>query len=134
MLQADQVVDPVDEDGYRSLMRNCFGKRGIDCPAGGEELNRLRFYAYDIERMSRSRTDAYHFLNENRRQLCIPAEQDITVVDLYQSDKMTIGERKLPQEVVLQYAWREDVESHRLGPGSPGRDDGVAVVWRHPGL
>lgn len=117
VLQADEVVDPVDEDGYRDLMRDCFAKRGIDCPAEGEEQDRARFYAYDIERVSRSRTDAYHFLNENRRQLCIPAEQDIAVVDLYQTDKTVMGEHKLPREVVLQYAWREDVALKGAGLG-----------------
>jgi len=118
VLRADEVVDPVDEDGYRQLMRDCFAKRGIDCPTEGEEQDRAHFYAYDIERVSRSRTDAYHFLNENRRQLCIPAEQDIAVVDLYQTDKTVMGERKLAREVVLQYAWREDVElkGSDLGP------------------
>jgi hypothetical protein len=118
VLQADQVVDPVDEDGYRDLMRDCFCKRGIAFPAKGEEQDRIHFYAYDIERVSRSRTDAYHFLNENRRQLCIPAEQDIAVVDLYQTDKTDMGERRLPHEVVLQYGWREDVELNGsdLGP------------------
>jgi len=121
VLQADQVVDPVDEDGYRDLMRDCFDKRGIACPAKGEEQDQIYFYAYDIERVSRSRTDAYHFLNENRRQLCIPAEQDIAVVDLYQTDKTVMGERKLPREVVLQYAWREDVELKGSGLGPLAR-------------
>jgi len=110
VLQANHVVDPVDADGYRKLMRTCFRKKEIACPAEGEEQGQIYFYAYDIERVSRSRTDAYRFLNENRRQLCIPAEQDITVVDLYQTDKTVMGERKLPREVVLQYGWREDVE------------------------
>ena len=48
------------------------------------------FYAYDIDQVTRSRTDAYHFLNNNRRELCIPAEQDIAVVDLYQTNKMAL--------------------------------------------
>ncbi len=118
VLRADEVVDPVDGDGCRDLMRGCFRKRGIDCPAKDEGQERIHFYAYDVERVSRSRTDAYHFLNENRRQLCIPAEQDISVVDLYQTDKTVMGERKLPREIVLQYAWREEVElkGSDLGP------------------
>jgi hypothetical protein len=117
VLQADQLVDPIDEDGYRDVIRVCFKNRGIECPAK-EEHDQPNFYAYDIERVSRSRTDAYHFLNENRRQLCIPAEQDITVVDLYQTNKTVIGAGRLPREVVLQYAWREDVKltGSDLGP------------------
>ncbi len=118
VLQADQLVDPVDKDCYRDLIRGCFKKRGIACPDKKEEQDRPHFYAYDIERVSRSRTDAYHFLNENRRQLCIPPEQDISVINLYQTDKTVIGEGKLPREVVLQYGWREDLDlaGSNLGP------------------
>lgn len=118
LLKADQLVDPADKDCYGDLIRDCFGKRGIAFPAKKEEQDQPKFYPYDIERVSRSRTDAYHFLNENRRQLCIPAEQDIDVFDLYQTNKTVIGEGKLPREVVLQYAWREDVELNgpNLGP------------------
>ncbi|MGD9161869.1 MAG: hypothetical protein PVG39_25890 [Desulfobacteraceae bacterium] len=117
VLQADQMVYPVDEDGFRDIIRKCFIKRGIACPRKGEEQDRPNFYAYDIGRLALSRTDAYYFLNENRRQLCIPAEQDIEVVDLYQTNKTVIGAGKLPREVVLQYAWREDVELTGSGFG-----------------
>jgi len=110
VLRADEVADALDEHGFRPLMRAAFAARGIECPSEGDELERLRFYAYDIERVSRSRTDAYHFLNENRRQLCLPAEQDISVVNLYQTDKTVMGGARLPREIVVQYAWREDVE------------------------
>jgi hypothetical protein len=109
VLRADKVADPVDEDDYRGLMQEIFEKRGINHAGEEDQTQRLYFYAYDIDRLSRSRTDAYHFLNENRRQLCIPADQDISVVDLYQTDKTVIGEGKLAREIVLQYAWREDV-------------------------
>jgi hypothetical protein len=110
VLRADEVVDPVDEDNYRELMMDVFKKRGIDFASDEDLTERVYFYAYDIDRLSRSRTDAYHFLNENRRQLCIPAEQDISVIDLYQTDKTIMGKGKLPREIVLQYTWREDVE------------------------
>ena len=109
VLRADALVDPVDEHGYRELIRKVFAKRGIDFAPDRAESAIPYFYAYDIDRVSRSRTDAYHFLHENRRQLCIPADQDISVVDLYRTDKTLLGGGKLPREVVLQYAWREDV-------------------------
>jgi hypothetical protein len=109
VLRADEIVEPTDEDGYRAAMVKVFQKRGIDCTEQ-EPVSKLNFYAYNVDRMARSRTDAYHFLNENRRQLCIPADQDISVVDLYQTDKMAWEKGKLPREVVVQYAWREDVE------------------------
>jgi hypothetical protein len=107
VLQADKLVDPVDEDEYRVLIREVFAKRGIEFVE--PEADRLNFYAYDMDRVARSRTDAYHFLHENRRQLCIPADQDISVVDLYRTDKTVMGGGKLPREMMLQYAWREDV-------------------------
>ena len=112
VLQADEVVDPVDEDGFRDIIRAAFDGRGIshDVDKDEGEPQRIYFYTYDIERIARSRTDAYHFLNENRRQLCIPAQQDISVVDLYQTDKTIVGRGKLHREIVLQYAWREDVQ------------------------
>jgi hypothetical protein len=110
VLQADEVVDPVDEDGFRELIKAAFDKRGIDYDLGEGEPQRIYFYTYDIDRIARSRTDAYHFLNENRRQLCIPAQQDISVVDLYQTDKTIMGVGKLHREIVLQYVWQEDVE------------------------
>ena len=109
VLRADELVDPVDESGYRQLMREVFQNRGIDGADEEDHTERLYFYAYDIDRLSRSRTDAYHFLHENRRQLCIPAGQDISVVDLYRTGKTVMGGGRLPSEIVLQYAWREDV-------------------------
>ncbi|MGD2040838.1 MAG: serine protease [Anaerolineae bacterium] len=109
VLRADELVDPADDDGYRRLMKDAFEARGIDCAEGEEQTERLHFYAYDIDRLSRSRTDAYHFLHENRRQLCIPAGQDIAVFDLYRTDKTVMGGGRLPREIVLQYGWREDV-------------------------
>jgi hypothetical protein len=124
VLRADEVADPVDENDFRGLMRQTYEDRGIDYEAEGEQPVRLNFYAYDIDRLSRSRTDAYHFLNENRRQLCIPADQDISVVDLYHTDKTVMGGGKLPREIVLQYAWREPLE---LGGANYGPLDGQAV-------
>jgi hypothetical protein len=110
VLRADEVADPVDEDNFRELISAIFERRGIAHAPRKDQTERLYFYAYDIDRLSRSRTDAYHFLNENRRQLCIPAQQDVTVFDLYRTDKTIVGEGKLPREIVLQYGWREDVE------------------------
>ncbi len=109
VLRADELVDPVDEDDHRGLLREVFDKRGIDYADDEDQTERLYLYAYDIDRVSRSRTDAYHFLHENRRQLCIPADQDVSVVDLYRTDKTIMGGGRLPREIVLQYAWREDV-------------------------
>jgi hypothetical protein len=125
VLRADELVDPVDEDDFRGLMRKVFEKRGIDFSPEEVQSGNLYFYPYEIDRISRSRTDAYHFLHQNRRQLCIPANQDIFVADLYRTDKTVIGGGRLPREVVLQYAWRENV---RLRGNRFGQLDGETVT------
>lgn len=109
VLRADEIVNPVDENKYRDVIETHFKARGISFEDIGDLSHRLNFYAHDIDRLSRTRTDAYHFLNENRRQLCIPAEQDISVTNLYQTDKTIMGGGKVPREIVVQYFWREDV-------------------------
>ena len=110
VLRADELVDPIDKDDLRGLMRDVFDLRGIDCAEAEDKPNRLQLYASDIDRVSRSRANAYHFLNANRRQLCIPVEQDFSVVDLYRTAKTIMGGGIPPREIVLQYAWREDAE------------------------
>jgi hypothetical protein len=110
VLLADKTAYATDDFGYRSIMEGVFKERGIEFGEDEDQNRRLNFYAYDIDRISRSRTDAYHFIHENRRQLCIPAAQDISIVDLYQTDKTLPGGGKLPREIVLQYVWREDLQ------------------------
>jgi hypothetical protein len=115
VLRAHVLADPVDEDKIRELVTDVLTQRGIDCAPREEETHNIYFYGYETERVAmervcRSRTDACRFLNENRSQLCIPAEQDISVIDLYQTSKTKVGGGRLPSETVLQYAWREDVK------------------------
>jgi len=115
---ADKAAYASDDFGYRARMEEVFKARGIEFGEGFDETRRLNFYTYNIDRISRSRTDAYHFIHENRRQLCIPPAQDISIVDLYQTDKTLPGGGKLPREIVLQYIWREDLllKGSEFGP------------------
>jgi hypothetical protein len=69
----------------------------------------MDFVRHDIERVSRSRTAAYYFLSDNRRLLRIPPNQDVRVVDLYDNSKYGAAAERLPREVVLEYAWQEEV-------------------------
>ncbi|BBB48935.1 gluzincin family metallopeptidase [Pelolinea submarina] len=109
VLQADQVIYPDDKYQFREIMRDVFKQRGVYCEECCEDVESLNFYPYDIRRIMLSRTDAYHFINQNRRQLCIPANQDISVSELYQTDKTLPNGSKHPREIILQYTWREDV-------------------------
>src|SRR4029453_6132513 len=88
------------------------------------------------------------FLDDNREDLLIPASRDFFVVDLYDARKRGRQNVPLPRQIVLEYAWREEIplEGARFGPYA-GRlttmlcggtlvfnDDGNALSWRiNPG-
>ena len=119
VIRADKVAYPNDTKGYRKIITDVFKARGIPFEGNDdEEIKGLRFYAYDIDQLSLSRTNAYHFINNNRRQLCIPENYDITVAELYRTNKTLPDGSKLPCEIILQYVWSEDVplEGSIYGP------------------
>lgn len=118
MLRADELAYPLDTLGYRKIIRKVFRGRGMrDLDAEPPPYN-VRFRRYDIGRLSRSRTAAYHFLHENRALLGVPVHQDVVVADLHDTDKAGLAGRTLPREIILEYVWGEDVElDHpRFGP------------------
>ena len=57
-----------------------------------------------------SRAAAYRFLDDNREDLLIPASRDFFVSDLYEAKKRGRQNLTMPRQIVLQYAWREEVE------------------------
>lgn len=117
VLRTDEIANPTDPDNYRGMMLDVFIDRGI--LVNEDRLNlqkphqiyeRLELdVVHDIDAIAGSRGDAYRFLDDNRRRLFIPANADVTVADLYTSQKLTRQARRLPKQVVLQYIWREDV-------------------------
>ena len=109
VLHAHRLSAPTDDAGYE-LMTSIFTARGLSELEDETRPDRLRFHRYEIERLSSSRTAAYSFLNENRRHLCIPPDQDIFVADLYATDKLMEDLTRRPREIVIEYVWREDVE------------------------
>lgn len=136
ILHADKLAYPIDTKGYRKIIREVFHKRGF-CSKSEKDHEGLcdldpqeppyniEFHRYDIERLSGSRTAAYHFLDLNRTKLHIPIDQDIKVVDLYATHKEAEAGRKLPKEIVLEYMWREDVP---LNGQEFGRLDGEHLL------
>lgn len=76
---------------------------------------------HDIDHISRSRTAAYRFLNDNRKELYIPSFQDFFIADLYDTIKLTRQARRLPRQIILEYIWREEV---KLEGAEFGRFDG----------
>ncbi len=118
VLRAEELSNPTDPNNYIELMIKAFLDREI-LDAGDEKVLREPRYVYDrlrlsvfhdIDDISRSRAAAYRFLDDNRADLFIPAEQDVIVADLYDSKKLTRQARRLPRQIILEYIWREDVE------------------------
>jgi hypothetical protein len=129
-LRCDELSDPVDEKGYRQVMRDVFHEWGFcreGCDGGDDceltvdvrELATLRRKAIyrSIDRISRSRTEAYYYINDNREALEIPLSQDLSIVDLYETNKLDPSANRLPTQIVLEYVWEEAVplEGERFG-------------------
>lgn len=126
VLRAEEIANPADPDNYRALMLDVFIRRGIldesersALLAARQVFDRLDLDVFHaVEVVASSRADAYRFLDDNRRKLLIPPNVDVTVADLYSAQKLTREARRLPEQVILQYIWREDVrlEGEVFGP------------------
>jgi hypothetical protein len=130
VLRHDEFASPADPDNYRDMLLDAFVRRGILGKADRDQLEqphhifeRLDLDVFhDANAFAGSRADAYRFLDDNRRKLFIPANADVTVVDVATSQKLTREARRLPRQMTLQYVWREDVV---LGGARFGRFDGA---------
>jgi hypothetical protein len=125
VLRAEEVANPTDPGGYREMMLRAFAERGI---LGKDEVKRLRAphhvferldldVFHDVDVIAGSPAEAYRFLDDNRRKLFIPWSTDVAVVGLFVARKLTREARRLPNQILLQYLWREDVplEESRFG-------------------
>jgi hypothetical protein len=136
VLRNFELYEPLNSprrEFYHDLIRSVFHKRGL-CPMSEEcknqgykgcHLDKTQLPSHfsweiyhDIGNISRSRTAAYYFLHDNRKTLHIPAAQDITIVDLYDTNKYGRNVKRLPREIVLQYMWREKLNLDRDEFGS----------------
>jgi len=115
--RSQRLAEPLDPRGYHDLLIDVFRKREILSADDAARLrepdyltDRLRLSVrYNINSISRSRAAAYRFLNDNRKDLLIPATQDFFVADLYETEKRGRQNVALPRQIVLEYVWREDV-------------------------
>ena len=125
VLRAEEVSNPTDPDGYREMMFNVFVERGILDEADRASLlepdavfNRPDLTIYhDIDTIGASRGGAYRFLDDNRADLFIPPNADLIITEIVRAKKLTTESRQLPDQIVVQYIWREDValEGERFG-------------------
>jgi hypothetical protein len=115
--RSQRLSDPLDPEDYYGMLIGVFRKRQILTKDDEARLREPRYLLerlslsvrHSIDDISRSRAAAYRFLDDNREDLLIPAGRDFFVADLYDAKKR--GRQNLPQprQVVLQYAWREEV-------------------------
>lgn len=117
VLRADSLANPMDPHGHRKRILKAFVNRGVLSKTDAKKLNepqylfdrlQLRVF-HDIRSISRSRSGAYSFLDDNRQELLIPADPDVIVADLYDAEKLTRQARRLPRQIILVYIWREDI-------------------------
>ncbi len=131
--RSQRLADPLDPRDYYGMLIRVFLKRKILTPVDAKELKKLT-YLNDrldlavrphMESLSRSRAAAYRFLDDNREYLLIPASRDFFVADLYEARKRGRQNLMMPRQIVLQYAWREEVE---LSGARFGKYDGKTTA------
>lgn len=122
MLRCHELTSPGASAGYRELILEIFHRRGFcSCEVWAEQHERGEcvldpprlprgLLHHDLDRLAGSRTGAYAFLHDNRGALGIPAHRDFFVADLYRIHKWDVGRERLPEEIVIEYVWREAVE------------------------
>jgi hypothetical protein len=144
--RSQRLADPIDPEDYYGMLIQVFRKRGILSAEDELALRTPRYLnerlslsvAHSIDDISRSRAAAYRFLDDNREDLLIPATRDLFVVDLYDARKR--GRQNLPasRQIVLEYAWREEIllEGARFGPYAGRRTTmlcGGTIVFNEEG-
>jgi hypothetical protein len=115
--RSQQLSDPLDPEDYYGMLIKAFREREILSAADEADLRKPRYLyerlalsvRHSPDDISRSRAAAYRFLDDNREDLLIPASRDFFVADLYDVKKRTRQNLPLPRQIVLQYAWREEV-------------------------
>jgi hypothetical protein len=125
VLRSELVANPTDPRSYRAMMLGIFIERGILTEADLADLNAPSplfkrpslDVVHSIDSIAASRGGAYRFLDDNRAKLLIPLNADLIVTEIVRAKKLTREGRSLPDQIVVQYIWREDVllEGERFG-------------------
>jgi hypothetical protein len=115
--RSQQLADPLDPEDYLGILIKVFRRREILTAEDEANLREPRYLterldlsvSHSIDAISRSRAAAYRFLDDNREDLLIPVGRDFFVADLYDARKRGRQNLLLPRQIVMQYAWREEV-------------------------
>jgi hypothetical protein len=125
VMRAEQVANPTDPQGYGAMMLDIFVDRGIltedDRSRMSSPMPVFRRPALDVfhsvDDIAASRGGAYRFLDDNRAKLLIPPNADLIITEIIRAKKLTREGRQMPEQIIVQYIWREDVplEGERFG-------------------
>lgn len=65
-----------------------------------------------------STTDAYRFLDRDRAIFDIPSVANFDVINLYRTTKTAANDFRVPQEIVIEFVWQEEIKlvDQVLGP------------------
>jgi hypothetical protein len=115
--RSQEISEPTDPQNHLALMVDIFRRRKIFSAADARTYRERRHLfdslslsvEHSIEDIARSRASAYRFLDDNRKDLLIPANRDFFIADLYDAKKIGARAEPLPRQIVLQYVWREEV-------------------------
>ncbi len=118
VLRYEEMTNPKDPYGYFTTMLDVFREYKILDDQDVKQLSQPHYLYirldlgvyYDIRYVAQSRSAAYNFLNDNRKILYIPTNQDFIVSDLYDAYKLTREGQRLPREIVIEYIWKEEVK------------------------
>ena len=156
VLRSEQVANPTDPQDYRKLIIEVFVKREVLTKQDADELTKPSVVFtrpaldvfHSIEAIAASRGGAYRFLDDNRAKLLIPPNVDVEVAEILRASKYARDGRLLPEQIVLQYIWREELalDGDRFGRFAGARttmlcgatmvldQDGNLIHWvRKPG-
>ena len=113
VLRAQEVAYPRDEQGIRTFLTKAFRRRGIrvrrDEPKKRTDIQRVlrNINAADV---AGTPADAYRFLDRHRVLFGIPYEANISVCNVYRTQKHSKSGYRPPREHVIEFTWSEDVE------------------------
>ncbi len=122
VIRADRVAFPIDSSGYRAIAVAIFTKRELaaelDAPDQELAIRNDQLRGLDIDILAASITDAYRFLDRNRAVFDIPEVANFNVINLYRTKKTSANDYRVPQEIVIEFVWQEEIKltSTDFGP------------------
>jgi hypothetical protein len=114
VIRADFITYPIDSSGFRKIAVDAFHKRELGLglerdPKKDLDIRNNQLRGLDIDVIAASKTDAYRFVDRNRAVFQIPPTANISVTNLYRTQKLGANDYRVPQEIVIEFVWQEEM-------------------------